>query len=261
MWGDDQYENFTEDIIPPYALLAYEDVEVQPFAHGRPNVWDEPADTTFKIKGRPDIARWLAEALLEDEIDVAYAYRPLHHAGYAHAFLNAILYLDYDRRGFPWPIVAMPVNCYGRGVIANQGRWSPFGSDIPPDPPSPSPRRLMQVGAGVARALQRSEWRVSLLASSGWSHAFLTDHTYRLRPDTEADRRLYDALATGAFDVWENTKLSDVERAGEQEVLNWFCLMGAARELGHGPPSWSEFVETWCFNSNKVFAVWEPDSN
>src|SRR4051812_16198308 len=27
MWGDDQYENFREDLIPPYALLAYDRVE------------------------------------------------------------------------------------------------------------------------------------------------------------------------------------------------------------------------------------------
>jgi hypothetical protein len=32
--------------------------------------------------------------------------------------------------------------------------------------------------------------------------------------------------------------------------------MGAARELGRRTPDWSTFVETWCFNSNKVFACW-----
>ena len=46
--------------------------------------------------------------------------------------------------------------------------------------------------------------------------------------------------------------------AGQQELLNWFTLMGAARELGLGPPAWSTFVETHCFNSNKSFAYWEP---
>src|SRR5260370_28548214 len=25
MWGDDQYENFKEDVVPPFAVLAYED--------------------------------------------------------------------------------------------------------------------------------------------------------------------------------------------------------------------------------------------
>ncbi|MFC7661400.1 hypothetical protein ACFQV8_40200 [Pseudonocardia benzenivorans] len=33
IWGDDQYENFREDIIPPYAVLAYDDIDVRPWAH------------------------------------------------------------------------------------------------------------------------------------------------------------------------------------------------------------------------------------
>ncbi len=43
------------------------------------------------------------EQLIEREFDVAYAYKPLHHPGLPHAFLNSILYLDYDRRGFRIP--------------------------------------------------------------------------------------------------------------------------------------------------------------
>src|SRR5256885_10119087 len=30
MWGDDQYENFKEDIVPPFAVLAYDDQELNP---------------------------------------------------------------------------------------------------------------------------------------------------------------------------------------------------------------------------------------
>jgi hypothetical protein len=257
IWGDDQYENFREDLIPPYALLAYDDLEARPWVHRKlPNAWDEPNDATFKVKGHPEMARWLAGALLEDGVDVAYAYQPRHHPDLAHAFLNAIMFLDYHRAGFPWPVVAMPINCYGRKVISANGMWKPFGTELVDDPPAPSPRRLMDVGAAVARALKRSPYRVALLASSSWSHAFLTDHTWRLRPDTEADRALYDALAKGDFATWEATPLEAVEHAGQQEVLNWFCLMGAARELGAGPPAWSTFVQTWVFNSNKVFAEW-----
>ena len=94
------------------------------------------------------------------------------------------------------------------------------------------------------------------MASSSWSHAFLVDHQWRLRPDTPADRALYDALVSGDFARWEKTTTDDIVHAGQQEVLNWFCLVGAARELGVSL-EWSTFVETWIFNSNKVFAVWE----
>ena len=59
----------------------------------------------------------------------------------------------------------------------------------------------------------------------------------------------------GDLGVWERTTTAEIEAAGQHEVLNWFALMGAVRELGR-PLAWSTFVETWCFNSNKVFAQW-----
>jgi hypothetical protein len=123
------------------------------------------------------------------------------------------------------------------------------------DPPSPSPKRFMQVGAATARVLKESPWRVALIASSSWSHAFLCDATWRLRPDTAADRRLYEALRTGEYGVWRATPLKDVEDAGQQEVLNWFAFVGAMEELG-AHLEWSEFVETHVMNSNKVFAIY-----
>lgn len=262
VWGDDQYENFREDIIPPYALLAYGDIKSRPWEkYPWPNVWNEPKDKAFTVKGRPDIARWLAENLLDNGFDVSYAYRPLHFDGLAHAFLNTQLFLDYDRRydadGFPWPLICMPINCYGRRVIAARGFAKPFGETMELDPPSPSPRRLMDVGGAVARALLSSPWRIALVASSSWSHAFLTDKTWRIEPDIASDRRLYDALATGNWATWEQTSTAQIEDAGQQEVLNWFALCGAARELGLGAPVEHNFVETHCFNSNKVFARWE----
>src|SRR2546430_2512692 len=51
IWGDDQYENFTDDVIPPFCVLAYDAVEAR---HRKrdietPNVWNEGADTVFRI--------------------------------------------------------------------------------------------------------------------------------------------------------------------------------------------------------------------
>lgn len=258
IWGDDQHENFRRDLIPPFAVLAYDDLEVEPWRDARqPNFWDEPADTVRLVRGHPEAGRWLATALLDAGVDVAYAYEPLHHRGFAHAFLNTVLFLDHRRSGFDVPVLCMPVNCYGRKVIAAAGAFKPFGTPLRLDPPSPPPWRLMDVGAATVRALQASPWRVSVVASSSWSHAFLVDHNWRLRPDTDADRALYDALVAGDWDRWATVTTAEIEHAGQQEVLNWFVLAGAARELG-ATPSWSTFVETWCFNSNKVFAVWEP---
>ena len=54
IWGDDQYENFKEDCVPAFAVLAYDSAEVRPWQHagGRgANSWDEPEDTAFTIQG------------------------------------------------------------------------------------------------------------------------------------------------------------------------------------------------------------------
>ena len=43
-------------------------------------------------------------------------------------------------------------------------------------------------------------------------------------------------------------------------MLNWFCLLGAVAELGLDL-SWSSFVTTDVFNSNKCFAVYEESDD
>ena len=261
IWGDDQHENFTEDVIPPFCVLAYDSIEAKhrPRDAGH-NVWDEGPDTVFRIPGHREAGKFLARRLLEQDIDVSYAYKPLHHPGLAHAFLNTVMYLDYDRVGFPFPVVAFQVNCYGRRVIAQRGfRGSlerPLG-DADLDPPSPSPKRCMEAGAAVARAMRESPWRVALIASSSWSHAFLTDKNHQLYPDIAADRQLYKALERGDYETWRGTPLADIEASGQQEMLNWFMLAGAMEELGRKPDE-CEFLESWIFNSNKCFAVFKP---
>jgi len=47
-----------------------------------------------------------------------------------------------------------------------------------------------------------------------------------------------------------------MEESGQHEMLNWMCLAGAMAELGQRPKD-IEFVQSWIFNSNKVFAVYE----
>lgn len=273
LWGDDQYENFREDIIPPFCVMAYDDMEVQPWAQasqsamfsdsdewggGKPNVWGEKRDVTMRIPGNNLVGRQLTSALLANDFDVAYAYRPLHHPGLPHAFLNSILYLDYDRKGWPWPVLPFQINCYGSAVISYKGYISKLAErGRLPDPPSPSPRRLFALGAAVARYFRESDLRVALVASSSWSHAFLNDATYRMRPDVELDRKLYQAMVTGDYDVWKRLTVAEIEASGEQELLNWCALLGAMEEIG-GQIEWSDCAETWIFNSTKVGAVFSP---
>jgi hypothetical protein len=73
-----------------------------------------------------------------------------------------------------------------------------------------------------------------------------------------SDLALYEALRDGNYARWRDTPLSAVEDSGQQEMLNWFCLAGAMSELQR-KPSWSEFIESYLFNSNKCFAIFESD--
>jgi Catalytic LigB subunit of aromatic ring-opening dioxygenase len=157
-------------------------------------------------------------------------------------------------------VVPFQVNCYGRRVIAQRGGRGRLAQALPEtqlDPPSPTPRRCMEVGAATARAMREAPWRTALVASSSWSHAFLVDKHYQLYPDIEADRRLYDALRAGDYETWRQTPLTSIELSGQQEMLNWYLLAGAMEELGRKPDD-CDFVETWSLNSNKCFAVFKP---
>jgi catalytic LigB subunit of aromatic ring-opening dioxygenase len=256
IWGDDQYENFREDVVPPYCIYAHESFQYGAMPN---NVWNEPADKKHHSPGNVAAAKYLARGLIEAGFDTAYSYKPLHHP-LGHAFANAMLYLDYDRQGFSYPIIPFAINCYGRKVIAQRGGLPMFENaptEAQFDPPAPTPRRLFDLGAATARIFAASPWRVALLASSGWSHAFLTEKNHYLYPDTPADRTLFEALRAGNYDAWRNYPASAVEASGQQEILNWMCLAGALSEL-HRKPAETEFIDTWIFNSTKCFLTAPP---
>src|SRR5580658_1803417 len=255
IWGDDQYENFREDIIPPYCISAYDQFEFSP----RPdNIWGE-TDKTYTVPGHRAAATLLATRLLEAGFDTAYAYKPLHNP-LGHAFTNAVFYLDYARRGFPYKIIPFAINCYGRQVISQRGGVPVFdrpGAPAELDPPAPAPWRLFDLGAATARILADSPYRVAVLASSGWSHAFLTGKNHFLWPDTPADRTMYEHLRTANYAAWRSYSGQAVEDSGQQEILNWMCLTGALSALDRKPKE-TGFVDTWIFNSSKAFLIAPP---
>jgi hypothetical protein len=254
MWGDDQYENFKEDIIPPFCVLAYDHLAFSPYKRlrGRPNIWNEPEDKVFTNPGHHAAGRFLARRLLEEGIDMSYAYRPLHEDGLGHAFANTLLFLDLDRKGFDYPVLPVAINCYGSNVIRNRGGSAQYSDE--PDPPSPSPRRCFEMGQATARVLKESPWRVVLMASSSWSHGFLTEKNHWMYPDLEADRRLLGQLQAGDYEKWRDLPLQQMEVAGQQEVLNWVALAGAMAEMGY-KMKLLDWCETWLFNAPKCLAL------
>jgi hypothetical protein len=248
--------------VPPFAVLAYDSVDVQPWkGHRGENWWDEPRDKTFTVTGHPAGAKHLASGLLEQGVDVAYAYKPLHHP-LGHAFMNSVLYMDIDRKGFPYPVVPFSVNAYGRWLVGAHGApLTPSQAakldQAELDPPGPQPWRCFQVGAAIARTVAASPWRVAVIASSSWSHSFLVAKHALMFPDVESDKRYYEALRDGDWATWRNTSIQEAEDRGHHELLNWFCLAGAMSELGRKPDE-ATFLESWVTNSDKVFAVFRP---
>jgi hypothetical protein len=261
--ADDQYENFRETGVPAFCVQAFDDMTLRPWRDGEQaefaasNVWGEGPEDPLDFRGDPETAKGLATGLLDEGFDVAYAYEPIIPAGLSHAFLNTLLYLDYDRAGFDRPVIPVAVNCYGRFVVSHHGRYPKLTESVEIadlDPPSPHPWRCFDFGAALGRVVAELPGRVALVASSSWSHGFLTRAHNFLYPDVEADLRLFEALRAGDFAAFRALPRQQLEDAGQQEVLNWACLAGACQELGLAV-DYAELVTTRIFNSDKCFAV------
>ena len=264
IWGDDQYENLRNDCIPPFCVYMLDELECRPYGGGsRPfqtarSAWGLAPETPMRIRGHREAAAALCRSLLEQNFDVSYATETRHERGLAHSFNNTIVYLDRERRGFPYPVVPFHVNCYGNQLLraANpHASGAALAGQIAP--PSPSPHRCFEIGRATARFFARSPWRVALIASSSWSHATLTAKHGRLYPDIEADRELHQDLVRGSFQRWGELPLAHIENAGQHEVLNWICLAGAMTELEQ-PARVVDFVESYVFNSCKCFTLFPP---
>jgi hypothetical protein len=256
--GDDQYENFREDCVPAFQVCAWQELRGQPYAgQDRQNSWDEPESTEFRFAGDQATGKRLATDLITAGFDVAYALQPLR-PGIPHAFLNTILYLDWDRHGFPYTVLPFATNCYGRTLIHFRGRGLDDLSQVPtPDqlvPPGPQPWRCFDLGRELGRSLAAMEQRIALIASASWSHAFNSPSTSFFHPNVEEDRRYAQALSDADYDFWRDKTTSDLESSGQQELLNWHLLVGAMAELGRSP-SELRFMESWITNANKMFAV------
>ncbi len=260
IWGDDQYENFTHDCIPAFCVYILDQVTCRPynprFFGDVENVWGYASDAELVVKGHRQGANALCKALLADGFDTAYAYNTRHPGGLAHSFNNALLYLDYEQTGFPYPIVPFHVNCYGSRMtdIADDTAGGKI-QDL--SPPSPSPRRCFDIGRATARFFADSPWRVALIASSSWSHANLTEKNDFLYPDIPSDRARFEDLENGDFKGWGDINIKQIEDAGQHEFANWICLAGAMTETNQRFEA-IDFVESHLFNSSKCFGLFEP---
>ena len=116
------------------------------------------------MRGHREAASYLVRGLILDRFDVAYAYKPHHHPTLAHAFMRTIMYLDYDQRGFDYPVIPFHVNCYGSDLMNRQRSCRRPRRRLPR--PAPTPRRCFDLGRAVGRMLGDSPWRAVVIGSS-----------------------------------------------------------------------------------------------
>lgn len=260
IWGDDQYENFRTDLLTPFCVFAAEEFELELFKPSRglkaeANVWGEETSQVVHIPGHQPAAQALAAELIQAGFDVSCAFRPHHSQALGHAFTRTVLYLDYDRRGFGYPIVPFHVNCYGANLrVPPEDGTNSAGQRLVP-PPAPPPWRCYDLGKAVAGIIRDTPWRAAVIGSSSWSHATLTAKHHFLYPDVETDHKRLAELESGDVRSWRTLRGSDLTDAGQHETLNWICLAGAME--GSSLRS-VDFAETYLFNSDKALAIWEP---
>ena len=266
IFGDDQYECFREDLVPAYCVFVMKEFVAKPYARARgigggsPNIWNDPPDAAFRYRGAENVARRLVNGLLGRGFDPAYAYKIPHQDHIGHAFTNTLLYLDHERRGFDVPIVPFAINAYGSALIREKGglAGASAGAAASDDPPGPNPRRLYDMGRAIAEIVSESPWRVALIASSSFSHGFLTAKNHFLYPDVETDRVRFADLKAGNYRAWRDLPLSALEEAGQHELLNWYPVIGAMDALGQ-KPSYAALYESWTMNSDKCVCVIPPN--
>ena len=131
IFGDDQYECFREDLVPPFCVFVAEEFQSKPYLRARlfgadqRNIWDDPFETIFAHPGSPEIAGHMLSALMEQDFDPSYSYKVPHQDYLGHAFANTLLYLDHRRTGFPYPVIPVAINSYGADLIRLRGGLCP----------------------------------------------------------------------------------------------------------------------------------------
>ena len=245
IFGDDQYEVFQEDILPPFCVFAME--ETQSTRGGPP----------ISIQGHRDAGNHLASELIKSGFDVGCSWKLNHGSEYGHAFTTTVRYLDMDNVGFPYPVVPISVNCYGNHMrIPGPGQERAVGrlqENMPViPPPSPPPWRCYDLGQAVSRVISDSPWRAVVIGSSSWSHASLTSKNHFLWPDVDTDRKRMADLESGQQSKWRELTSEELIDSGQHEMLNWICLAGA---MDGRKAEIVSYAEGYIFNSSKCVAL------
>ena len=209
----------------------------------------------FTHNGHPRAGRYLINYLRDQDIHVPYAYRLRYKNGLAHSFINTLLFLDPDRKGFDYPVLPIHINCYGGDLIRQRGGTRPRRDvDDEPDPSAPSAAACFDLGRahrpgdhGIA--LAHGDHRLGELGTR------LPDAQEPLAyPDHASDRKRLAELKENRIAEWRNFSREELEDAGQHELTIWSALAGAMSDLGKKAQV-IDYVENLDLNTDSCFAV------
>jgi aromatic ring-opening dioxygenase catalytic subunit (LigB family) len=148
------------------------------------------------------------------------------------------MFLDPDGK---FPLLPLFVNCYGEEAG-------------PGYPPRPTARRCYALGQAIRRFVDGRRERFAVVASSSWSHSFLTHRFQCSAFDTEFDRRNLKLLRQGRGSELGALTPEEIYLSGDHEFLNWIVALGI---IGDRPAEIVDALDAQSQISFKVFALWE----
>ena len=239
--GDDQAENFLRDNLPTFCLYTGSQVEGYPFHRpgGKVNIWEAPQDAKYSFRTPEAFAQGMVNFLIREGFDMSSATELKGWDwGLPHAHINPMMFLNQDGE---FPILPLFVNCIGEE----------FGEGYPP---RPTAKRCYELGQAMRRYIETREERVAIVASSSWSHFFLTHKFDCCAFDAEFDRKNLELLKKGQGSKLSELTPAELQDSGDHEFLNWIITLGA---VGDQPAEIVDVLDEQSQISFKVFAIWE----
>jgi hypothetical protein len=239
--GDDQAENFLSDNLPVFSLYTGAEVEGYPFhrALGHVNLWGGAPETKYAFHCPSAFAIAMRDHLILSGFDMASANALKGWKwGLPHAHINPLTFLDPEGK---FPLLPLFVNCYGEEAG-------------PGYPPRPTASRCYALGQAMRAFLDGRRERVAVVASSSWSHSFLTHRLRCSAFDVEFDRRNLERICQGRGSELATLTPEEIYLSGDHEFLNWIIALGV---IGDKPAEIVDVLDAQSQISFKVFAIWE----
>jgi len=198
--GDDQRENILADNTPPFVIYVGDEVDASTRV-SHYHLGEGLTDTVTNYRVDVALGRSIIDTLLDSGFDPAWSTETRHEQGLGHAFGRPLHTTNADGR---YAIVPIMVNTYY--------------------PPTSSPKRCVEFGRALARALNDHDGsqRVLIMASGGLSHMVI---------DEGIDREFLRAVEAHDLDYMAAMD-PGVLVGGTSEIRNWIIAAATSETAG-----------------------------